>query len=55
MTEEMKMILALIRFLGLSIKCTGSNEDHDVIDEPVDESRFVRGMPSEYTYTIARL
>ena len=55
MSEEMKMILALIRFLGLSIKCTGSNEDHDIIDMPVDESCFVRGMPSEYTYTLGRL
>lgn len=49
MTEEMKMILALIQFLNLDIKATGG----DATLEAITTSLFGRDKKGEYTYTVS--
>ena len=49
MSEEMKMILALIRSLGKEIKASGPGISDDT---EVSESIYARGKRGEYTYTV---
>lgn len=48
MSEEMKMILALIRHLNLEIKATGGDVTSELVDEDLYSSRG-----SEYTYVVS--
>ena len=47
MSEEMKLLLALIKHLGLEAQCTGQG----VRNKPVDNDRFKVKNP-EYEYAI---
>jgi len=46
MSEEMKMLLALIDYLNLEIRATGGNQTN----VPVSEDLFNQG--SQYTYAV---
>lgn len=49
LSEEMKMILALLDQLNLVIKATG---DGISANTPVDDTIFTRDKKGEYTYTV---
>jgi hypothetical protein len=48
MSEEMKLLLALIEYLGLEAKCSGKT----VQSEKVGPEHFGRDAPNEYTYVV---
>lgn len=49
MSEEMKMVLALIRSLGKEIRASGPGISDNTV---VSDSIYTRGKKGEYTYTV---